>query len=697
MRRPDPGEMTAMQKRTPDPELRQRAEAEVQEKGRAMNLPEQDVRKLCHEFEVHQIELELQNEALQELQRNLQASEEKYRDLYEFAPIGYYTLDPNGEILETNLAGASLLGRGRARLIGARLQFFLEPEDIDLLNAFIDRAGSSDTKEACDVRLKRNGGELAWVLLEGKSAAEGDGTRIRVAATDITKRKQAERALRESEARERRRASELQAVMEAVPAAVFIALDPESRTIYGSRWTYDLFRIPPGGNLSKSAPEGERPTHFRTMKDGAEIPPAELPIQKAAATGRPVEQVELDLVLDDGTMHRLLGNAVPLLDESGRSYGAVGAFIDITERKRAEEALKENVERYQQFFNNPLVGYALCEIITDEHGNPVDFAYLEINQAFEDLTGLKREDVLHRRVTEILVPEEVAELTQRYGRVALTGESTTFHYPIPSLSKWFEIAVFSPQQGRFIAFFTDITDRKRVEEALQRRTDDLIRKSEELEAARDEANMYLDIMTHDVRNANNVSSMYADLLVELLAGDQWLYARKLHASIERSSDILRNVATIRRAQEESGRLVPVNLDAVIREEIGSFPGASIRYAGPQVEVLADNLMPTIFTNLIGNSVKFGGPDVEITIRVEEPDGEVLVSVEDTGPGVPDEVKGKLFHRFERGMARGSGEGLGLFIVRTLVTRYGGEVWVDDRVPDHPDEGAAFRFTLKKAA
>ena len=319
----------------------------MQEKGHAMNLPEQDVRKLCHELEVHQIELELQNEALQDLQVSLQVSEEKYRDLYEFAPIGYYTLDPNGEILETNLAGASLLGRGRARLIGARLQFFLEPEDIDLLNAFIDRAGSSDTKEACDVRLKRNGGEPAWVLLEGKSAAEGDGTRIRVAATDITKRKQAERALQESEERERRRATELQAVMEAVPAAVFIALDPESRTIYGSRWTYDLFRIPPGGNLSKSAPEGERPTHFRTMKDGAEIPPAELPIQKAAATGRPAEQVELDLTFDDGTMRHLLGNAVPLLDESGRSYGAVGAFIDITERKRAEEALRESEEKYR--------------------------------------------------------------------------------------------------------------------------------------------------------------------------------------------------------------------------------------------------------------------------------------------------------------------------------------------------------------
>ncbi len=65
-------------------------------------------------------------------------------------------------------------------------------------------------------------------------------------------------------------------------------------------------------------------------------------------------------------------------------------------------------------------------------------------------------------------------------------------------------------------------------------------------------------------------------------------------------------------------------------------------------------------------------------------------------GIPDEVKGKLFTRFERGMARGRGEGLGLFIVRTLVERYGGKVWADDRVPGNPEEGAAFRFTLKKA-
>ncbi len=75
---------------------------------------------------------------------------------------------------------------------------------------------------------------------------------------------------------------------------------------------------------------------------------------------------------------------------------------------------------------------------------------------------------------------------------------------------------------------------------------------------------------------------------------------------------------------------------------------------------------------------------------------MLVTVEDTGPGVPDEIKEKLFHRFERGMGKGRGEGLGLFIVRTLIERYGGKVWIDDRMPGHPEEGVAFKFTLQKA-
>lgn len=86
----------------------------------------------------------------------------------------------------------------------------------------------------------------------------------------------------------------------------------------------------------------------------------------------------------------------------------------------------------------------------------------------------------------------------------------------------------------------------------------------------------------------------------------------------------------------------------------------------------------------------------VTIRVEEQDGEVLVSVEDTGPGIPDAIKPTLFSRFRKGKSSRSGKGLGLYIVRMLVERYGGSVRVEDRVPGRPEEGAAFRFTLIKA-
>jgi signal transduction histidine kinase len=75
---------------------------------------------------------------------------------------------------------------------------------------------------------------------------------------------------------------------------------------------------------------------------------------------------------------------------------------------------------------------------------------------------------------------------------------------------------------------------------------------------------------------------------------------------------------------------------------------------------------------------------------------VLVTVADTGPGVPDDAKEVIFSRFERGMGRGSGQGLGLSICRMLAARYGGRIWVEDRIPGRADEGAAFRFTLREA-
>lgn len=229
-----------------------------------------------------------------------------------------------------------------------------------------------------------------------------------------------------------------------------------------------------------------------------------------------------------------------------------------------------------------------------------------------------------------------------------------------------------------------------LEEQVRERTADLQESTER-------ANLYLDVLTHDINNMTNTASLYADLLLEELEGEPREYTEKVHRSLQKSTQIIRNVNTIRQIHEERAALAPVVLDEVIRAEIGHHPDTSIRYAGTDVHVLADGLLSEIFTNLIGNAAKFGGQDLEITIRVEEREDEARVTVEDTGPGIPDAMKGQLFSRFTRGGSEKSGRGLGLYICRMLVERYGGRIWVEDRVPGEPEHGAAIRFTLRKTA
>ncbi len=215
--------------------------------------------------------------------------------------------------------------------------------------------------------------------------------------------------------------------------------------------------------------------------------------------------------------------------------------------------------------------------------------------------------------------------------------------------------------------------------------------------ANQQANLYLDILMHDINNANLASLWYGDLLMDMLSGEPKEIARKMMDGVQKSRAVIRNLETIRKIQERKNDLRVVKLDTAVMKEIRFFPDARIEYQENGIEVLADELLGEIFTNLIGNSIKFGGPDVRITIEVTPhgPDN-VEVIFSDNGPGIPDDLKRVIFRRFSQTASQSEGKGLGLYIVKTLLERYGGTISVSDRIEGDHSQGAVFRMTLHKA-
>ena len=269
--------------------------------------------------------------------------------LLEHIPLGITIADsPGVSIRRVSRYGEQLVGGPDCEWYHADGMTAAKPDEVPLARA-------AQTGEL--VR------EEEWMI------AGGDGARVPVLCTaapifdaagnitgavagwqDIQQRKEAEQALRDSVRREQARAAELQAIMEAVPVATFVARDPECREMVGSRRSYELLRLDGSSNLSKSAPEGEAPRTFRAVKDGREIPANELPVQRAAATGQTVRNYEFDCVFEDGSRRTLLGNAAPFtLDNENATRGAVGAFVDITELKHFQESLRRSNEDLERF------------------------------------------------------------------------------------------------------------------------------------------------------------------------------------------------------------------------------------------------------------------------------------------------------------------------------------------------------------
>ena len=178
-------------------------------------------------------------------------------------------------------------------------------------------------------------------------------------------------------------------------------------------------------------------------------------------------------VAKDGTRRLIHWTNSCLIDSWGAVEYVIGTGVEVTEQRRAQqerekaaEALRESEERYRTLFEMMTEGFALHEIITDHQGQPCDYRFLDVNPAFERLTGLKRADVIGKRVREVLSSTE-SHWIENFGNVAITGEPLHMENYSTALKRWYEVFAYCPASGRFAVVFTDITARKQAEDALR--------------------------------------------------------------------------------------------------------------------------------------------------------------------------------------------------------------------------------------
>jgi PAS domain S-box-containing protein len=715
--------MSKNQNASRDPaELRRLAE----ERGGARPLAGDSVRtsgetsRLVHELEVHQIELEMQNEELRQARSDLETLLAQYTELYEFAPIGYFTLEREGMIRRLNLNGARLLGVDRSRLVNRRFGLFVAEGDRASFSAFLRGSVCSPGPACCEVALVREEQEPRLVRIEG--TVSEDRQECRAVVTDITARRRAEAQMRAAEAETQR----LLALSEQSRRALLNAAEDERATTEelaraNEEWVRTFDAVPDlialidtehriiRANRAMAARLGATPDQVVGCRcyeavHGLSAPPDICPHSKLLACGTEqfAEVVE----------ERLNGifevTTVPLRDQAGRIIGCVHVARDITERKRAEQALEESQRLYFSLVEN----LPQCVFRKDLQGR-----FTFVNAHFCDLLGQSPADILGRTDADFFPPELAEKYRQDDCRVLETGTPLdTIEENQSSNQETRFMHVFKTPlrnaRGEMIGLqcvFGDITERKRAEEEIRRLNAELeqrvLDRTAELRAANQDLDAFSYSVSHDLRAPLRAIIGYASILREDHEAQLDSEGRRILAVVAtegaRLGRLIDDLLAFARLGRQSLRRSRVDMEDLARTV---FAELSEREPGRTLQLSLEPIPPArgdpsmlrqVWVNLLSNAIKYTSTREVAQIRIgsRTEHGEITYVVQDNGVGFDMKYAGKLFGVFQRlhSEAEFSGTGVGLALVRRILLRHDGRVWADARL----DAGATFFFTLPR--
>jgi PAS domain S-box-containing protein len=601
-------------------------------------LQGKDVQQLVQELQVHQIELEMQNDELRRAQVELETARDRYVELYDFSPAGHLTLDTHGHILEANLRAGTLLGINRNALIRQPLARFIAAEDQATFHLHCQEVLTRGTRQACEVQLRKGGSVSPWVYLESLAVHEDTGRIVhwRMALLDVSARKLVEQELLAERA-------QLEAIIGSAMDAV-ITVDQEGRIMLFNRAAESMFLCSAAQAIGQSH-DRFIPEMFRELRQGHMRR-----VVNEQASSHSMHRVGTSLGLRANGEEFPFEGSISHVRVNGQSLFTV-ILRDITERKVAEEALQSSTAFARAILNS--LSSHVCVLDKDGVILKTNDAWCEFVRQYSDGV-FTIGDVGHNYLD--LCRRNMAGATST-GHAILMGLeavlkgrdpifSAEYYAQLPEEDRWFLMRV-TPLKGEpgVVISHTDISERVRMALSLEQHILLLGDKREELESLtgkliqaqeqerqriarelHDDFNQRLAALSVELESLERAPISPSDPIAPQLAG--------IRGTVARLSDDLHDLAY----KLHPSLLEHVGLEIAVRDHVAEFTKRTRLPLTFNAQEVPETISPQAATNLfrvmqesLQNVLKHAQA-TDVKVRLIGSSKGIGLSVSDNGKG-----------------------------------------------------------------